>query len=583
MAFTLQRTAARAWVAATVALVALAAVMLGQPAAAQADEAEQDAAPVIRIQPSVPIQLSEVEQEYWDDPDFRRRFTESYLAETDLEPKPTTQEEVDAINKTLDLMNPPAEQEGEDSDAQQEPAEQTPEQTQTRLQAALDNALKAREDPTFSVLIDFLIANLYLNMAMNMPEPAAPDQPGDDASEQAVASYESASEAYEAKMDKRQAEIDELMQASAEYYERAVNKFPKYRRAWRNLGLVHVRLKQYDQARKAFGQVVMLGGGDPDTYGLMGFCYTNLGQHLPAESAYRMANLLEPEKMNWKMGLVRSFLLQKRYPEAVALTDNLIKQEPTNEQLWLFQANAYLGMNQIDRAAENYEILNGMGKSTVGSVNLLANIYTNKGLYDTAVTYYQQAIELAEGDDAERLRMQLLRSARVLSTRGRGARSATKTLIDAIDKAYGDEIKDDDLKDLLMLKARIAVAEGKGGEQAKILEQVVELDPLDGEALVLLGQYHVDQYKQHNSRSTDPDDEAGQTARDHLDQAILYYERAETLEDEDVVADAYVRHAQALVISDRAGQAVPLLKKAQNIKPRESVQNYLDAVERMAK
>lgn len=506
---------------------ALAAVFAGVSAPASAQDA---------LVPDVA--MTDLEAEVWRDPDFRRRFVESYLAETDLEPKPTSVQEIELINSVLDLMR--EEQIGE----------------------ALKTALDARKaDETYSVLIDFLIANLYLNTAMNL------DAPGEGATESEQQAFQN--------------ERKGMLLKSAEYYDNAVLAHPKYRRAWRNLGLVHVRLQQFDDARKAFGKVITLGGGDPDTYGLMGFCYTSLGRHLPAESAYRMANLLDPDNVNWQMGLVRSFLLQKRYPEAVALTAKLLEDDPTNDQLWLYQANAYIGMDQIDKAAENYEILDGLGQASVDSISLLANIYTNKGIYDTAAAYYARAIELAEGSEAEALLPKLLRSAKVLSTRGEQARPATKQLVGAIDKAYRERMTGEDRKSLLMLQARIAMAEGAGDEQAKILEEVVKLDPLDGEALNLLGQYHFRAFRDQQAESTEPGDAAGQSAQAELDQAIFYYERAANIEG--FAADAMVYHAQALVQADRPAEALPLLRKAQDLKPRESVQQYLEAVERMRK
>lgn len=525
---------AKPWSVVLAMLVAGLFVAVGQvcPAAAQ----EQTAA----ASPAQGVEMLPAEAEYWNDPDFRRRFVESYIAETDLEPKPTSQQEVDLINQTLDLMR----------------AE--------NIDAALNAALEGREDETFSVLIDFLIANLYLNTAMNL------EDPGDGASEADIRAY--------------QERREQLLDDSANYYKIAVVKFPKYRRAWRNLGLVHVRMQRFDEARKAFSQVIQLGGGDPDTYGLLGFAYTSLGQHLPAESAYRMANMLEPEERNWEMGLIRSFLLQKRYPEAVALTQKLLDQDPTDEQLWLFQANAYIGMDQIDKASKNYEILNGLGKSSIQSVTLLADIYTNKGLYDTAVVYYRQAIELANTEESsEKLLTSLLRSARVLSSRGEPARPATKALIQTIETSFKDRINAEELKSLLMLKARLALADGEGDQEAEILEEVIKLDPLDGEAMVLLGQYNFRKYRELLGESTEEGDAKAQAAMNHLDQATLYYERAANLQDDDVVADALVYHAQALVQSDRAAQAVPLLSRAQKLKYRESVQAYLEAVQRMSK
>jgi tetratricopeptide (TPR) repeat protein len=84
---------------------------------------------------------------------------------------------------------------------------------------------------------------------------------------------------------------------------------------------------------------------------------------------------------------------------------------------------------------------------------------------------------------------------------------------------------------------------------------------LDGEALILLGQ--------HSSR-------AGETEK-----AIFYYERAASLEEFE--ADAKVRHAQLLVKHGRYEEALPLLHRAQQLKPRDNLQDYLEQVERAAK
>jgi tetratricopeptide (TPR) repeat protein len=74
---------------------------------------------------------------------------------------------------------------------------------------------------------------------------------------------------------------------------------------------------------------------------------------------------------------------------------------------------------------------------------------------------------------------------------------------------------------------------------------------------------------QHYSRQNEPD------------RAIFYYERAESLEVFE--ASAKIRHAQVLVGIRRYAEAVPLLRRAQELKPREDVQRYLEQVERFAK
>ena len=50
-----------------------------------------------------------------------------------------------------------------------------------------------------------------------------------------------------------------------------------------------------------------------------------------------------------------------------------------------------------------------------------------------------------------------------------------------------------------------------------------------------------------------------------------------------VEADAFVKHAQLLIQSQKYVQAADLLRKAQKIKPRDNVQRYLDKVEQLAR
>jgi tetratricopeptide (TPR) repeat protein len=338
-------------------------------------------------------------------------------------------------------------------------------------------------------------------------------------------------------------------------YTRCVQKFPKFRRAWRNLSLIHVRNGDLEKALPALTKVVELGGADSTTYGLMGFAYSNLDKPIAAESAYRMAILLDPATRDWKLGLAKSFFKQKRFADAAALTGELIKETPDAADLWLLQANAFVGLGQPMKAAQNYEIVDRLGKTTVESLNMLGDIYINEGLYDIAVSCYERAMLKTPRGAAERP----VRAAKVLV--GRGASMEAEGLIGQIEKIYGAELKENERKDLLKMKARMAVARGAGEEEARILEEIVSIDPLDGEALILLGQYY---------------GRAGDAAK-----GIFLYERAAKLEKFE--ADAKVRHAQLLVGQGKYADALPLLRSAQQVKPRENIQQYLEQVERVAR
>lgn len=349
-------------------------------------------------------------------------------------------------------------------------------------------------------------------------------------------------------------QAEELDHAAAAY-EVAVGKHPKFRRAWGNLGMVYFRQAAYAKALPALTRVIELGGADALTYGLIGYSYASLGNSYAAESAYRMAVLLDPDTLDWKKGLVTSLFRQERFADAAALCDQLIRDTPDRAEFWLLQANAYIGLEKPMKAAQNYELVDRLGGSTADSLNMLGDIYLNEGLFDLAVRNYVRAMAKDDNGILERP----IRAARALTRRG--ALDETRDLLERMDDLRGATMSAAERKELLKLRALVAVADGAGDEEVRVLEEVVALDPLDGEALILLAEH---------SRRT------GDTSK-----AIFYFERAEGLEAHE--AEAKLKHAQLLVGEGRYADAVPLLKRVQALDPRDSVQDYLEQVERIAK
>jgi tetratricopeptide (TPR) repeat protein len=153
-----------------------------------------------------------------------------------------------------------------------------------------------------------------------------------------------------------------------------------------------------------------------------------------------------------------------------------------------------------------------------------------------------------------------IRSAEGLASRG--GTDQARTLVGRVKETAGSSMGDGDKRKLLKLEARLSMAGGGGDEAtARVLEEVIELDPLDGEALMLLGQYH--------NKGGRPD------------QAILFFERAAKIDA--FAANAKVKMAQVYVAQARFGEALPLLRDAQAIRPREDVARYIEQVERASK
>jgi tetratricopeptide (TPR) repeat protein len=350
----------------------------------------------------------------------------------------------------------------------------------------------------------------------------------------------------------RQDQIDQALV----YCLAAVKKFPSFRRAWRNLGLIYVSKSKYDEAITAFTKMIELGGGDAYSYGLLGVAYAAKEDYQAAEVAYRNALLLQPQNTEWRLGLTRCVFKQEKYEDATTLLGGLIERYPDKADFWLLQAQTYIGMKKPLKAAVNLEAVDRLGKSTPETLNSLGDIYLSEDLPDSAVHAYCRAIDIAPDQPVAKP----LRAAEVLASRG--ALPQARQVAAHIREVLEARLEPADQRRLLKLEARISMADGGGNaETAKVLEEIVKLDPLDGEALMLLGQ--------HYSRENQPD------------RAIFWYERAEGIDSFE--ANAKLRHAQALVGLHRYTEAVALIRRVHEIKPRDEVARYLEQVDRAAK
>ncbi len=415
-------------------------------------------------------------------PLFRRRFAESLMADTEVEPRSTTAER-QHLDQAVEMI-------GADrlAEAQQKLEEWT--------------------GPAASAQFDFLLGMVHA----------------------------------------RRDEVDR----AAECYATALAKHPKFRRAWRQVGMLHFQRGDYAIAATELARVVELGGADALVYGFLGFAHSNLEQNVAAESAYRFATMLDPVTIEWQMGLGRSMFKLQRFGDAVALFDALIQKDPERADLWMLQANAYLGLAQPLKAAECYEMVDRLGKATPDSLNRLGDIYVNEEIYDLAVNAYTRVLAMDPAAKADRA----LRAARLMAYRR--ANIETKELLASLDRLRGDTLDTAAKVEMLHLRARIADDEQAGEDRTKLLEEIVRLDPLDGDALIRLGE------------------DCG--ARGDSERAVFYFERAAGIEKFE--ADAKVRHAQMLVKQGKYAEALPLLRRAQSVQPRDNIQEYLERIER---
>jgi tetratricopeptide (TPR) repeat protein len=340
-----------------------------------------------------------------------------------------------------------------------------------------------------------------------------------------------------------------------QYYGNAVVKHPDFRRAYKNLGLVQVQKGDFDKAIKTISKAMELGEVGGRSYGLLGYGYLTQERYYPAEVAYRQAILMQPDVTDWKVGLARCLLETERYADAIALFETLLLDEPNNADYWMLQANAYLGKGESITAAKNLEMVRRMGAADVNTLTLLGDIYMNNESPDLALDAYLGAAEKANSGDSKAL----LRAAELLTRSGNYEQS--KSMIAQIRSQLAGGLSDNNDLKLLTLEAKIARAEGNDEAAVNLLNKIVERDALNGDALIELANFYVDQ---------------GEMAK-----AINRFEQAEKIEAFE--RDALIAHAQARVRNGEYVEAVPLLRRALQLKSDSNLEDYAQRVEKAAK
>ena len=337
------------------------------------------------------------------------------------------------------------------------------------------------------------------------------------------------------------------------YYKTAINKYPDFRRAYKNLGLLQAQDGNFEDAVVTLSAALEKGIVDGRAYGLLGYGYLMQQRYYPAEVAYRQAILIQPEVNDWKIGLARCLLETEQYTDAIALFDTLITNDPDNADYWILQSNAYIGKENSLAAAKNLEVVRRMGKARLETLTLLGDIYMNNDLTILALNAYLAAADKATATDFKAI----LRAASLLNRSG----NLEKALVMA--KKIRSNFKDMNATqalELITLEAKIARAQGNDEAAVTALNEIVKRDALNGEALIELGKHYA---------------EKGDMAR-----AITRFQEAEKIETFERAA--LIAHAQTLVRETNYVDALPMLRRALQIKPEPHLQEYTRRVEQAA-
>ena len=337
------------------------------------------------------------------------------------------------------------------------------------------------------------------------------------------------------------------------HFTNAVKMFPNFRDAHRNLAMVYTKEDKMDDAEQHLIRAVELGSKEGLTFGLLAHVHSQKERYQAALASYRLAQVTMPKERQWVLGEAYTLHALKQYKEASSVYDALLQKTPTDTTLWINQANTYLQMGQFDKAIANFEMVNRMGKLSSTNVFFLGQLYLQAGFPRTAFEYFSDSIASNE------INFSNATIAMVSFVSGSHWKEAEE-FNNMCKLFYKDNFESEDEKvqiTVVRFERALAFLEletGKNESGAKRVEKIIENNPLDGEALILLSRFH--------------------EAEKNYDHAIDLLEQAALISD--VRAKALYRHG--LILVNQFGdyeEALRLLEQSFQLDAQPSLASYI--------
>lgn len=348
------------------------------------------------------------------------------------------------------------------------------------------------------------------------------------------------------------------------WYQAAIRKFPSFLRAHKNLGLLHYQNGDNAQAVASLSEAVRLGDRSPQTAGLLGICHMNLENWLAADSALRQAMVLEPEKQEWKRALLRVFFDGGQFAAALSMVNTMLGEKPEDEKLWLMKGRALMELNRPEAASVAMETLRHMGEAGPEILETLGAVYMDQEKPNAALAAYSAAAAASKKLKGS----SVLRTADLLF--GYQYVEQAKRYVNEV-RSRVNELSDQEQLELRTLEAKIARAEGDLGTAMTVLQDIVLQDNVNGEARIELAQLFAGQAKTEEREAR---------KAEYFARAQLYFEQAMKIDDSEALAA--LRYGQMLVSKGDYIKAVPFLKRSYQLRPKDSVDQYIKRVERAA-
>jgi tetratricopeptide (TPR) repeat protein len=246
-----------------------------------------------------------------------------------------------------------------------------------------------------------------------------------------------------------------------------------------SLGMLYLHTERYADAQEQLAIAVQLGRNTALVHTALGLADVKMRRYSAAATDFQRALVLAPDDHGAQRGLLLALTETHEHDKAAALVEQLLRAEPDDRDLWLYRARIALSADERALALASLETALRLGDDSVdnrracfelqmGSGNVARGVELLRGLRtrDLPFALVDQALGwLANENEWDRFR----------------------DVLGAVDRAALSGVEQ---SRLLTRRATLAGRDGNRRAAGMALQEALELDPANADALLALGQIY---------------------------------------------------------------------------------------------
>jgi tetratricopeptide (TPR) repeat protein len=247
---------------------------------------------------------------------------------------------------------------------------------------------------------------------------------------------------------------------------------------------LYIRTERYAEARAHLTRAAELGLNTAALHASLGYINSIAKNWWGAASAFQQALAMQHDNRSWQTGLLQALNETQQYAAGLALVEHMLQAEPDDADLWLYRAHMSINSDQRAAALTSLETAIRLGDDSVANKQVAATLHMERGSI-------ARAVDLLKSASAEELDFEFMDQALAWL----GYEDEWDYFRELLAAADARRASLDDLQRSALLTRRSSLQLHDGNRRAAItsLQEAVELDASNAEALMTLAQAYRDE------------------------------------------------------------------------------------------